>query len=171
MVFNWLTYGLWFYKLIFETRYTMGFQVFFRKLAQGDRIWSFKSWIHAWGSIWKFQILDPRSSIGLHARACTLSTCTYARAWNAYAQKFMCFTVRASEKGHARVRTLVSRSSGGSSVRRAWIACFQYFSWVCSPLERRKSHSSGASLSACPLERRKLRSRVDPCFSKYWKVF
>ena len=70
IVFNWLTLGLWFYKLSFETSYTMSLQVFSRKLAQKGQIWCIVGEFWAWGS--NLEIPDfgltlerktPRSSV------------------------------------------------------------------------------------------------------------
>ena len=50
IVFNWLTFGPWFYKLSFESCYIMSLKVFSRKVAQNDRIWYIETWFWAWGS-------------------------------------------------------------------------------------------------------------------------
>ena len=52
--FNWASFGLWFYKLSFESYLTMSFKVFSRKWAQEDRIWCLKLDFELEVRIWEF---------------------------------------------------------------------------------------------------------------------
>ena len=47
-VFNWLTFGLWFFKLIFKTCYIMGLKCFSRKWAQEVEFWGVECLVWAW---------------------------------------------------------------------------------------------------------------------------
>ena len=120
IVFKWTTFGLSFWKLIFETCHIMSLQVFSRKLAPKDRIWCFKVEFWAWGS----NLEIPDFGLTLERETPRLSVHTEfmqsARAVKATLEREMCvsstlhvFTVRLSGGMHARARTCVSRSSGG----------------------------------------------------------
>ena len=151
--FNWTTFGLWFCKLIFETCHNMSFKVFSKKLAQKDRIWCFKCWVSCLETNLEIPKFGSTLARTLCVHAVRSSGKSNARAWNVCIQYIACVYSLMLERG--------------SSARRAWISCIQYF---CSPLERGKSCSSGAPLSACPLEHRNPRSSETPIFWKFWKV-
>ena len=167
----WTTFGLWFCKLIFETCHIMSFKVFSRKLAQKDRIWYFKCWVSCLETNLKIPVFGfpARAKDSTRERPSWVQSSARAKEWwlerKLQALRFLVHAdARSSEVTYARARTVpharasVERASSenlcltlerGSSARRAWISCIQYF---CSPLERGNSRSSVALLSACSLE-------------------
>ena len=117
IVFNWLTLGLWFYKLIFKTCYIMDLKCFSRKWAQEVEFWCVECWVSCLET--NLEIPDfgstlerrtPRSSIHSEfmqsARASKVTLEGEMRVTNT-------LHVRSSEGMHARARTCVSRSSRG----------------------------------------------------------
>ena len=121
--FNWTTFGLWFWKLIFETCHIMSFKVFFRKLAQKDRIWCLKCWVSCLET--NLEIPDfgstlergtPRSSVYFEfMQFAWASKVTLEREMRVCSTLHV-FTVCSSEGMHTRARTCVSRSSGGRAL-------------------------------------------------------
>ena len=63
IVFNWLTFGLDFTKLIYKICCSMSFQVFSKKWAQKVEFWTVECLVWAWEA--NMEILD----FGFHARA------------------------------------------------------------------------------------------------------
>ena len=120
--FNWTTFGLLFYKLIFETCHIMSFKVFSKKLAQKDRIWCFKRWVSCLET--NLEIPDfgstlergtPRLSVHSESMQSAQASKVTLEHEMRVSSTLHVFAVCASEGMHARARTCVSRSSGGRS--------------------------------------------------------
>ena len=151
--FDWITLGLWFLKLTFESCHSMCLQMFSRNLAQEDRIWYLKLEFWTWNSNMDF----PDFGRPLERGKCRSSgeielpaSCTVHQS--ARAEEV---TLERRTRWHARAG--VERRFHLSST--FWSA--RAVKWT---LER-------GPLFACPLERGNLRSSGTLFHWKFWKCF
>ena len=107
-----------------------------------DQSGNSRFWIYARAEDFTLERRTSRSSVHSEYMHFRSSVESHDRAWNAYAQKFMCFAVRSSERIHARVRVWFSRSSVSRAPIERENCASSTFSWVCSLLERENSQSS-----------------------------